>query len=179
MRSTRSTDSASTGRRGFTLIELMVVLVIMAGLSSLVVPSIASALRRTGLGSTGTELCDLLDFAYMTAVTRHRAVDVNLSEDKGRCWVTVRSATLPWIEEQERPKAQRMAVLRIPEGTRMTLMQEDGRGMRSAGRWEILTFNSDGTTDDAVVVLSNDKGEEYRIEIFGATGEVHGKEGSE
>jgi type II secretion system protein H len=164
--------------RGFTLIELMVVLVIISMFSAMIVPSIASALRKTGLKSTGNQICELLDFAYMSAVTRHRPVDVNLDAGRGLCWVSVSTVSLPWLAEQREPETRILATMELPEGTMLIVTRGEASpfsGTRSQP-WEVMTFRSDGGTEDALIGLTSARGERFEIQILGATGEVHGTE---
>ncbi len=175
---TRVTPARRPGA-GFTLIELMVVLVIMAMLSTLIVPSIQSALRKGGLSATGNKLCELLNFSYMTAVTRHRSVVLNLDPARRRCWVSVCTASLPWLDEQQEPEPRVLEAMELPEGTEFTVVRGEGSAFTatSAQSWETITFRSDGTTEDARIELTNHQGEHFQIEIFGLSGEVRATEG--
>ncbi len=160
---------------GFTLIELMVVLVIMATLSAAILPSIASALRRTGLRATRDKLCDLLNFAYMSAVSRGRPVEVNLDPSRRACWVSVRTVSLPWLDEEERETEIRtLATMELPEGTEIVVrrLEESRFGTAASKVWETIAFRSEGGTEDVFIELTNPQGERFEIEIIGATGKV-------
>jgi prepilin-type N-terminal cleavage/methylation domain-containing protein len=164
--------------RGFTLIELMVVLVIISMFSAMIVPSIAAALRGTGLRSTGNQVCEVLNFAYMSAVTRHRPVVVNIDAGRRLCWVSAYRSSLPWLAEPNESETQTLATMELPEGTRLTVTRGETSPFSAAESqpWEVITFRSDGGTEDALIELTSMRGERFEIEILGATGEVRGRE---
>jgi Tfp pilus assembly protein FimT len=156
----------------------MVVLVIMSVFSAMILPSVATALRKTGLGATGNQLCEMLDFGYMSAVTRHRSVVVNLDPNRRMCWVSISAVSLPWLEEREEPQTRMLAAMELPEGTQFIVNRSETSSLdaTSSQVWETITFRSDGGTDDALIELTSARGERFEIEILGATGEVHGRE---
>lgn len=163
---------------GFTLIELMVVLVIISMFSVMIVPSMANALRNTGLAATGNKLCELMDFAYMSAVARRRPVVVNLDAARRLCWVSMSTVSLPWLAEREEPKTRVLASMDLPEGVQLTVTRGEPSplDMTTSQVWETIRFRSDGGTEDVLVELTSPRGERFEIEIMGATGEVHGEE---
>lgn len=160
---------------GFTLIELMVVLIIITLLSTMVVPSAVSAVRRNTIQTEGGKLTELLRFAYVSAIARQRPVQVNLDSRRGVCWVSMADSALPWIEERQETATRTLATLALPEELqiRVTFGEETAAaGTSSSQDWHVLTFRSDGRADSAILSLSNVQGETYAVEVFGATGEV-------
>lgn|GEM_PF-2083564 len=163
---------------GFTLIELMVVLAIISMFTVMIVPSMATALRNTGLPATGNRLCELMNFAYLSAVARRRPVVVNLDTARRVCWVSMSTVSLPWLAEREEPQTRVLASMELPEGTQLTVSRGEPSplGISPSQVWETITFRSDGGADDAMIELTGLRGERFEIEIMGATGEVHGRE---
>jgi len=164
--------------RGFTLIELMVVLVIISMFSAMIVPSVATALRKAGLKTTGNQICELLDFAYMSSVTRRRPVDVNLDAGRRLCWVSVSTVSLPWLPEQIEPETRILATMELPEGTQLVITRGEASPFSTvrSQSWEVITFRSGGGTEDLLIELTSARGERFEIQILGATGEVSGRE---
>jgi len=159
---------------GFTLIELMLVLVIMATFAGMIMPAMSRALRGTSLRTTGNKLCEILNFAYASAVSRKRPVVVNIALERRRCWVSLQTASLPWLPEQGEPKIRTLASMDLPEGTELIINRvgETGPGRAAAREWETIVFRSDGRTDDLLIELIDEAGDRFEIEIVGATGQV-------
>lgn len=73
------------GRAGFTLIELMMVLVILAVLLMVAAPSFQESIRRNRLQSTMNGVVTMLAFARAEAVTRGAPVSICASSDATTC----------------------------------------------------------------------------------------------
>lgn len=72
-------------RNGFTLIELMVVIVIVAILASIGVPSFRTLIQNNNLTSQTNGLLGLLQLARSEAVTQRQQVTVCPSSDQATC----------------------------------------------------------------------------------------------
>ena len=167
-----------TSSAGFTLLELMVVLVIIAMMSTLITPSIASALREKGPVATANNLSELLRFAHLSAITRHRSVVVNLDSSRGKCWVTVTRTSFPWLPDDEVPQTRILEAMELPEGTELIVTRgpNSPMGVDQSAAWETITFGSDGMTEDTVIELVGPGRDRFQIDVYGVTGEVHVRE---
>ena len=165
---------------GFTLIELMVVLVIIATVAGMIMPAMSRTLRGTGLRTTGKKLCEILDFAYISAVSRKRSVVVNFDPQRRLCWVSLQTLSLPWLPEEDETKTRTLASMELPERTEIFINRvgETAPQRVAAEEWETIVFRSDGRTDDLVIELIDDSGDRLEIEVIGATGQVRIKEES-
>lgn len=65
-----------TGRRAFSLIELLAVMAIIALLAVLIVPAFSSITSGTSLTVSATTLTDALNLARQTALSKNRPVEV-------------------------------------------------------------------------------------------------------
>ncbi|PTQ67684.1 GspH/FimT family pseudopilin [Pseudomonas sp. GV071] len=68
------------GSRGFTMIEMMVVVVLLAIFSSMAIPSFINFINNAKVQSTSNELASLLQFARATAVTNNTTYTVCRSD---------------------------------------------------------------------------------------------------
>ncbi len=153
-------------RRGFTLIELMVVLVVMATLAAAIVPGVASAMRRTGVPTATNQLGDLLDFASAAAISRGRAVTVNINPESGACWAVAERVSLPWRPAPE-VEVRTLADLQLPESVRVSVREASSASRRPAvSGMESIRFGPDGLADEVLVELSGRDGQTAVIEVL-------------
>lgn len=166
--------AAARQREGFTLLELMVVLIIITLLSTMVVPSAVSAVRRNTVRTEGGKLAELLRFASVSAISRHKPVQVNVDSRRGLCWVSLSDAALPWVEERQEARTQTLATLPLRKDLQLmvTFGESDLPAGGTSGDWQVITFRSDGRADNAVLALTDPRGDIFEVEVFGPTGEV-------
>lgn len=67
-----------TGNKGFSLVELLVVVAILGILLLLAVPPIGTVMRASGVANGGNQLLTALSQARQTAIARNRTVEVRL-----------------------------------------------------------------------------------------------------
>ena len=73
-------------QRGFTLLELMVVVVIIAILATLAVPGFQDLIRTNRVSSQSNELVALITFARSEAIRRSTLVEVDLTAPTADSW---------------------------------------------------------------------------------------------
>lgn len=85
------------GARGFTLVELVVVLVIAGLMVALVPPLISRGATSSALKTAARDLAAALRFARGQAITRHREAVVTLDTERRRYTITgkAQAKTLP------------------------------------------------------------------------------------
>jgi prepilin-type N-terminal cleavage/methylation domain-containing protein len=86
----RPAASASEAARGFTLLELSVVLLILAIATGFVIPRLRNT-DRAALESGAARLATTARYLYEEAAFRHRPMRLNLDLDQQTYWVTVLS----------------------------------------------------------------------------------------
>lgn len=75
--------------KGFTLVELMTVIALMAVLSTIAVPNLVGVLPRQRLGGSAREVLSVLHFAKMAAIKENANVVVNFNPGGSDCLVFV------------------------------------------------------------------------------------------
>lgn len=166
--------ASSAHRLGFTMIELMVTLVIMALVAGLIMPSAVSAMRRNNVQSHGEKVLELLQFAQRYAVTSHHPVQVNIDSGKNTCWASVMQTKLPWLEQVQESNTRQLKMLVVPPEYQLSMQSQDSQSTSSAA-WDTITFKSDGRSDDTIIRLSDERGIAYEIIVFGSNGSIEQK----
>jgi hypothetical protein len=82
-----------------------------------------------------------------------------------------------WIEYEPRPlkepgKFEELGGTWQPEETPEGVEFESLDGLKSKSGRKVLEFQADGTTDDATIILANDRGDRRTIKVTGATGRI-------
>jgi type II secretion system protein H len=164
------------GPGGFTLVELMVVVTIMAVLAGAALPSLASAARNRAVGRATDQLCDMLSLARAAAVSRRNPVVVSIDVEGRRCWATVETRVLPWLAEGgDQSAASVIAQASLGEGVELSVDAE-GEGVTRAGGRVALRFDPDGRMPEATVHVEDDGGRAGYVELVPVVGLIRAKE---
>lgn len=81
---------------GFTLIELMVVIVIAAILLTIAVPSFDNLIKRNNVDSLQSKLSSALSTARTEAASRNRIITICRSTDQANCVTDAAASNFPW-----------------------------------------------------------------------------------
>ncbi|MEW6096749.1 MAG: prepilin-type N-terminal cleavage/methylation domain-containing protein [bacterium] len=74
--------------KGFTLIELIAVIIIIASICALALPNSGKILSNIKVRSTVRQICALLNYARGQAVIHGANYKVNCNEKEKSCWIT-------------------------------------------------------------------------------------------
>lgn len=138
----------SVGNRGFTLLELLVVLTISTLALAVALPRFAALLPGAELKSYSRQTAALLRLARGQAIATGEEVALVLDQEGRQTRLSGREAPYPWPEQVE---------LRLAETT------EPGQPG--------IVFYPDGTSSGGTLVVAG-SGQDYRIEVHWLTGKV-------
>lgn len=153
----RGSGGAKLGQRGFTLIELMMVLVLVAMLLAVGGPSFQGSLQRNRLQTTLSDVASALSFARSEAVIRSEPIGICATTDTASCggssWETgflifvdngvgaggaPSDGTLNGNEELLRigdpaPAGVTVRTLNFPAATSVVFQEDNGRVLQNVG----------------------------------------------
>jgi type II secretion system protein H len=176
---------ASVGTLGFTLIELMVVVVLIAIMTAVIIPEMKGTYEDALLRSTGRELVGVLNLAYSQTITLSQRHRVRLDKAAGRYFVERA------VRESE-PGSGFVPVRDVPGGegkldTRISIQirkqSEDARtsapaSSGSTNEWragtgtESISFYPDGTAEAGEILLRDRDGFGLALRINPTTARV-------
>lgn len=152
------------GHAGFTLLELMAVLVVIGLAAGIAMPSVSTGLQRWRLRAAALEMNAMLKFTRTQAVAKRQAFQLVLDRTRNLYWLDQTNAVLD--AEQAHEKGIRL--LALPSGVRF--------GAVSLGGQEIfadelgVVFSPYGTTTGSSIQVVNERGHGYQITLDQVTG---------
>jgi general secretion pathway protein H len=144
--------AASLGEGGFTLLELVVVMALLALLMGLVLPGLMRAVKKERDRTNLRQITTVLRLARSQAATSHRRVRVFLNRENGRYW----------LEGSNRQG--NLAGMRLGD-TRLVWEDTDRRQ-------GYIAFYPDGTSSGGKLVMTDLTGRVYDLEVEIITGKV-------
>jgi type II secretion system protein H len=174
--------------RGFTLLELMVVIVLIGIITALIIPEMRGTYQDALLRSTGRELVSAFNIANSRAVSLNQVHRLTIDERTGRYLLEMRVREDEhggeFVPVQDVPGAQgeldtRITVSFRPPGEATT--NEEGEPSSSSaapvaaiGAHEgSILFYPDGTSDPGEILLQDGDGFRVALKINPVTARVH------
>jgi len=172
---------------GFTLIELMVVLVLIGIMTALIIPELKGTYEDAVLRSSSRELVDVFNLAYSRAVSINQLHRVRLDRHSGRYLVERRAnggeTGVHFVPLRDVPGCEgkidaRISISFQKPGEEITESADrdgtgdSGDGIRAENRDDAIGFYPDGTADPGEIVLQDRDGFRLALRINPATARV-------
>ncbi len=160
------------GRRlGFTLIELMLVLAVIAISSALVWPTVSTLYGGASLKAVSRNVMNLVKFTRSTAVTRNWICRMEWNP-ASRQWA-VTAETKAGTNPGEFTRVPVPANIRemVPKGIVIFPLRVLRAGIQMEEAYSI-EFRPDGTCDEAFVYLGDAQGRMYTVALVPMTGQA-------
>ena len=174
-------------RKGFTLLELLIVLVIISIMAAFVGPRIAGSMSNLTLKTAAKKVASSLRYARSQATSENRPYFVLFDTDKGR--LTIKPGQTATKEDKEKEAAEgeqdagtskgmagdeavkdRFKVYALPEGVRFDKVVSD-KNEDTSDVFQIVFFPNGGSSGGEVL-LENDRERRYNISVDFVVGTV-------
>ena len=152
-------------RRGFTLLELVVVLAIVALSVALVLPALETGLRHWRLQGAVQEVATLVRFTRNQAVARRKSLQVILDASRRVYWLD--DAEAPVLDNPEQAGEKGIRLYALPTDLRFGSLAGEPGPVR--GRVGIVFFPKGNSTGGEIQVV-DPRGKEYRLHVEPLTG---------
>ncbi len=180
---------------GFTLIEVMIVLALIAILSSITMPSLRGFAASTRLKSSAHAVRDMLNFARDMSITERTAYFVVFDFDQNHYWLAssetfnVENPSASSITSPSSSSLQAASLQTTPlrTSTILGVWQEfsqnvslvrmiTNHNLRTAqvdAGVDYIYFSSTGSSEDTTLYIQDRRGKVMSIAVANATGRVH------
>ena len=136
----RQRFSASTARRGFTLIEMILVLSLLVIITSIALPPMAKFIRGRALDTEARRLISFMHAAQSRAVSEGATMMLWINEKTGAYGMAAETSG-----QNGDPKAEQLAV----DATLAIAVQNTGTGVKTMfNNLPAIRFLADGTIDE-------------------------------
>ena len=165
----RVTQMSATGNRGgFTLLELLVVLVIMMMMTGIVAVSLRPALEEARLRSAARMVIASLRYARSYAISHRTMTAAVVDLDRPGLLVQARENELEGEEDWHEITTPAGRFRSLPAG--IDIVYVSGTGVEQDRGEATVTFSPLGNSDSASFVLQDPGGRERTIQVDGVTG---------
>ena len=172
-------------KSGFTLVELMVVLVIMGIMAAMMIPEMRGTYENALLRSSSQQLVDVIGLAYSRAVTMNQAHRVRFDRRMNEYFVERhvssggdRDGFVPVEDGSSRRKIDPRITVKFrvpmedPEGEGQKVAPASPEDQAAEETEETIQFYPDGTADAREIILQDQGGFRLALRINPTTARV-------
>jgi type II secretion system protein H len=161
---------ANTRQRGFTMIEIMTVVVIVAIMMGVAYPSMRSMNEKNKLRATAREIIALMKYARTEAVMGERRTAIFLDLDKREYWMDLRTPD-PKTGEYN-PRAKRTQLEQKRDLNKDIWFEEVSTYESNVVKGKLIAvdFYPDGSATPILLTLTNKRGSKMTVELLKSTG---------
>jgi type II secretion system protein H len=177
----RLNPTSRRGGAGFTLVELMVVIIIIGIMTALMIPEMKGTFQDALLRSTSRELINVFDLAYNRSVSLNQLRRVQIDEKTGRYLVEKQvdqNGQENFVPADDVPGGKgeidsRIAIEFRQPAEATAEADADAPVPEDSSSRDTIVFYPDGTADKADIILRDREGFRLGLRINPVTARVH------
>lgn len=165
-------------QRGFTLMELMIVVVIIAVMMAVILPSLRGVAENNRLRGSVRELMSLMKYARSEAVFNARTTEVFLDTEKRQYWLDLRTPdpkTGKYNPKGKRTTMERKRTLENDVWFPLVSNVQDSNVLDNG--IIAVDFYPDGSASPCLITVGNSKNVNYTLEVLKSTGMIEMNQG--
>jgi prepilin-type N-terminal cleavage/methylation domain-containing protein len=160
----------ATGRRAFTLIELMVVVAIMGLILAAGIPSLAKLWQKEGMRKVSSDILEICGKARAQAILGGKAMALEILPLEKRLSIRVGGGGGEAAGTAPSVGAPSENSLTIPDGFSIEMLDVNLTEYRESDTAVQVWFYADGTSDEMTLVIFSDKNEFKKFTTENTTG---------
>lgn len=163
-------EGGKRGARGFTLLELLVVIALMSLMAGMVVPRMAASLDRMNARTAARKVSAALRYARSQAAAEQQRYVARLDAKRNRIQIGPASVWRNDSVEVADEEASPMRSLSPPRGVRLAWASEPENRFSVAPETPEILFFPSGGASGGEIRLSDADGRQYRVVVDRLTG---------
>jgi prepilin-type N-terminal cleavage/methylation domain-containing protein len=152
-------------KKGFSLVELTIVLLIIGLSASLVIPSLSHILKAVELTGVAKRVSAILRYGRSKAINSGQVYQILFDSDLGQVGVQLMGST----EGKEEGKSQQK-IYKLPNGVRIKEIKVDS--FQYSTDLPAIEFYPNGGSNGGSVLIGNQEDKGYKIYVDCLTGSV-------
>jgi type II secretion system protein H len=157
-------------QQGFTFVELMIVITIIAAMTAVAVPLFSGTFRESSIRAAARSLAAKLSYAHRQSIIQGKAVRVAFDTTDNLSWLEIETRPGEFEFDQSSLNTKQ----KLPEDA--SFLKISGPETEPDARTAYSTFFPDGTADQRQILIQDRNKNIYEITVHPATGVVATKQ---